>query len=82
VIKKSNPYPTRNKIRSGTRKTRGSNFVPEPVPEPAGKITIPRPRARGENMMEKLCINRCHLSYYHEKNRKYIGKLNGYRNGK
>jgi hypothetical protein len=48
--KKSNPYPTRNKIGSGTGKTHGSNFVPEPVPdgsdiwrisEPAGKIAIP-----------------------------------------
>jgi hypothetical protein len=48
--KKSNPYPTRNKIGSGTSKTHGSNFVSEPVPdgsdirrisEHAGEIAIP-----------------------------------------
>jgi hypothetical protein len=35
-------YPTRFYHRSDTGKTRGSKFVPEPEPEPAGKITILR----------------------------------------
>jgi hypothetical protein len=46
-----NPYPTRFNHGSGTGETHGSNFVPESepdesdiqqIPEPTGKIDIPR----------------------------------------